>query len=188
MGTTTFRRGDVTGAHTLVLLQAVICIVVGAVLVAMPTLGWLGLAFLLGLYWTVRGIATVGHAHVEPGYMAGKGLVAALTLVAGVVALQAPLFGVFEIGVSIVLFLGLQAMVSGVIEMVVGSRDNAHGISILGLTNFAIGLALIMYPLVPMSFLTAALGGVAIVGGLLAAYATIVLPRDVITAMAICYA
>ncbi len=179
MGTTTFRRGDVTGAHTLVLLQAVTCIVLGAMLVAMPGVGWFGVALILGLYWMMRGMATVGHAHVEPGYFAGKGLVAVLALVAGVVALQAPLFGVFEISTSIVLFLGLQAMVAGAIEMAIGTRDDSYAVSILGLTNLVIGLALMMYPLAPMTFLTTALGGVMIVGGLLAAYVTIVLPWDV---------
>lgn len=174
---TTFRAGDITGARTLVLIQAVACVIVGTLLLTAPMGVLAEVVVVLGAYWLVRGLATVGHAYVDPGHWSGKGLVAVLGITAGVLTLQAPVVGLVPIGFSIVLFLVLQALVTGAIEVVIGVRNNSHPLSILGVVNVVLGIGLLLYAVLPAQALTPGLGAVAVVGGLLSAYAAIRLPR-----------
>lgn len=171
-----FRRGDITGVRTLIFLQSILCMILGASLVVAPLSTLSAVMVLLGGYWLLRGLATVGHAFAEPTRWAGKGAVAVLNIVGGLLVLQAPLLGVFSLGLSIILFLGAQAVISGGIEVVAGLRSHKPPLSVLGLVNIILGGVILMHLVVPMTILPLSLGLVALVGGMLAGYAAIKLP------------
>ena len=181
MNPTTMHPDDITGIRALLALQAVLALIVGAMLVATQWPTTSAVAVVLAVYWLLRGLATVGHAYVEPDKWMGKGLVAVLGVAAGVLALQAPLLGLNPIGASIILFLAIQGMLTGSIEVVLGVRDQSVALALLGLTSLMLGLGLSLFSLFPAPVLAWGLGMVAITGGFLAGFAALRLPesRDV---------
>lgn len=173
-----FRRGELAGSRLPLLVQALGCVVLGAALwgpmpetAAAGALGW------LGLYWLFRCYATVMHAmFVRPRQWGGRGLVAVLQFAGALLVLQAPLLGLFELGVAIVLFLGFQAVVAGALELVLAARSGEQSVAFLGLSNVAMGLILVVPLLSPLKFSEIALGLAATVGGLLSLYCLVALP------------
>ena len=174
---TPFRRGRIVGARSLLLVQGLACVALGAALLMAPPVGLTGLALWLGLYWLVRAGATVVHTLVvEPRRWAGRGLVVILHIAAAFLVLQAPVFGGFSVGFSIVLFLGFQALVAGGIELVIADRSDAHSTAFLGLVNVVIGIGLVAEVLAGYRLLPGLLTWGVVCGGLLATYALLWLP------------
>ena len=173
-----FRRGELAGSRLPLLVQALGCVALAVALWGpMPKTAAAGVLGWLGLYWLFRCYATVMHAmFVRPRQWGARGLVAVLQFAGAVLVIQAPLLGLFELGVAIVLFLGFQAVVAGALELVLAARSNEQSVAFLGLVNVAMGLILMVPLLSPLTFSAVALGLAATVGGLLSLYCLVALP------------
>lgn len=172
-----FRRDGLIGPRALLLFQAMACLGLGASVLVSPPAATVGLVMWLGLYWLARSYATVAHVMFEsPHRWEGRGLIAVLQLVAALLVFQAPLLGLYDIGVAIVLFLGFQALVAGGLELVVAARSNAHSMAFLGLVNTALGLTLVAPLLAGVGISMTVVGAVAVVGAVLAIYCLLWLP------------
>ena len=167
----------------MMLMQAVASIILGSVFVAAPPATITGVTIALGTYWLVRGLAMMAHSHVDPGHWMSKGLVTVLGIATGVLVLQAPVLGLVPIGMVVILFVAIQALVTGGIEMALGIRQGIHSLAILGLISVVLGAVLAFHFVFPIEALPMAMGAVALVGGFLSAYAAIRLPDSTKTAL-----
>ncbi len=178
MTPTTFSDDRSRSERRLLTFEAIICLLLGVLLIAVipPAISIVAIA--LGSYWLVRGMARLFHFHIEPSHWIGKGLVAALGIAAGLLVLQSPLLDLAPIGMVIIIFVGIQALLTGGTEIVVGLDDNLHSLAILGLINVVLGGVLLFHFVLPLEALPLALGSVAILGGFLSAYTAIRLPQS----------
>lgn len=172
----TFKYGDLVGLQTLNLLQALFCVIVGTLLFAAPLASIETVALFLGAYWLLRGLATVAHAYIEPHLWIGKGFTSVLHVVSGLLVLQAPILGLFPITLSVILFLGFQALITGFTELIMGMRENTPPLSILGLINMVLAVLLLMPTLMGVAITPPTMGVVAMAGGALAIYSIVKMP------------
>lgn len=163
------QRGRLAGAGSLIAVQAGCAVVLGAAMLGNASVGLTALIGWFGIYWLWRAIGTVSHTLlVDPSRWAGRGLVVVTNLAAALMALQAPLLDLFEIGPAVVLFVGFQSALAGGLEVVVAGRDSTtRSTACLGLVNVALGIALVALIGIGASLSIPLLGWTTLTGGLL---------------------
>lgn len=155
-----------------------LCLGLGVVLVVFPPAALAALAMWLGGYWLVRAVSTAVHAvEVDPARWGGRGLVAVLVAFPAYLVLQPAVFADIPAGIGLGTAVGIFILVAGIVEMQIADRRDHPAMNLLGLVNALFGVGLIARWSVGPDAATAAMGWVAIAGGLLAMYATVALPR-----------
>lgn len=161
-------HGDTHGFRTLYVIQSVICLIFGALLFAMPTITLYAVVVLLGTYWLLRGLLTLVQSAIEPDGWFLRGIFVVLSILAGLMVVQAPLFGIFPLGSAILLFLGFQAIIAGGAEIVLAVRERTGELAVLGGINVVFGAFLLAHPLIDVTTLPITLGSLTLLAGGLA--------------------
>lgn len=174
---TTRRRPRLAGAGSFVVLQVICCLILGMAMMTSPTVGVVGLTAWFGLYWLWRTIGTLSHTLLTtPHRWAERGLVVVANFTAAVVALQAPILDLFSVGPAVIVFLGLQSVMAGGIELIVAHRGSGPAGAFLGLVNVGLGAMLLSAFVTTIALPVGLVGWSITVAGLLAGYAFVTLP------------
>lgn len=151
-----------------VLLVGISSLVLGILLLANPAATIVSLVLFLGAYWLVSGVFTLVSLITDRTNWGWRLFIGILGILAGLSVLDTPLWSAILIPTIAIIFLGVQGLVSGAVELYMAFRGGGWGVGILGVVNILLGLFLVFNPLVGVAVLPWVLGFTAIAGGIAA--------------------
>ncbi len=130
------------------LLQGLAGIVLGLMLITEPGATMVALATLLGFYWFFTGIVALVRVFVDRSVpWIWSLLTGIIGILAGLLVLRHPLVAALTVPTMIVIVLGIQGLIMGVIDIVGGFKGGGAGSFFLGIINIVIGALLLGSPL-----------------------------------------
>lgn len=126
----------------LILMGGILNVVIGFLLLTSPVKTVLALTLALGLYWLIQGIFTLVDMFFDHTAWGWKLFIGLLSIVAGVVVLRNPIISAVQIPALIVLFLGVQGLIYGVVMFIMAFKGGGVGAGILGVLSIVFGLVL----------------------------------------------
>ncbi len=155
------------GTETTDFLRGTICALTGLLLLVVLAVHWHAVAVVIGGYWLARGVLSIYRAHARPQRVASTGVVAVLSLVAGLLVVMAsPLGAGVGLGLSVVIFIGLQALITGAVDITQGLVDGRHIDCGFGLVALTMGIGLWFVPFVGFEVALAMMGFIVCTVGL----------------------
>lgn len=149
-----------------ILLEGIIAILVGLFLVYRPAATTVFLIQILGIFWLAEGILSVIGALIFSGNRVWKLLSGILSIIAGVVILTYPIYSPFIVLTLFVIFIGVWAIINGVVKIALALKGGGWGIGIIGILTIILGLLLLTNSLVGAMFLPWIFGFFLILGGI----------------------
>ena len=129
------------------LLQGFAGIILGLMLITQPGATILALTTFLGFYWLITGLLGLVQVFVDRATPWIWSLLSGLVgILAGLFVLRHPLFAALTVPTMIVLLLGIQGLVMGVLQIIGGFKGGGTGSYILGAINVLVGILLISSP------------------------------------------
>jgi uncharacterized membrane protein HdeD (DUF308 family) len=131
------------------LLQGVAGILLGLMLITDPGATLVVLVTFLGFYWLFTGVMALVRVFVDRSVpWIWSLLVGIVGILAGLLVLRHPLFAALTVPAMIVIILGVEGLIMGVLDIIGGFTGGGIGSFFLGVVNFVIGLLLLGSPLV----------------------------------------
>jgi uncharacterized membrane protein HdeD (DUF308 family) len=129
------------------LLKGLAGIILGFFLITEPAATIAALATLLGFYWLIQGVLSLVQVFVDRSIPRVWSLLTGLVgIIAGLFVLRHPLIAALTVPTVIVIILGVQGLIMGVLEIICGLRGGGFGSFILGAINLLVGLLLLSSP------------------------------------------
>lgn len=128
----------------LVLIGGILNIIIGILLLTVPVKTVFALVLALGFYWIFAGIFTLIAMFIDHTAWGWKLFSGILSLIAGTVILRYPLMSAVAIPQIIILMLGIQGLIVGVVGLVMAFKGGGWGAGILGALSVIFGVILIM--------------------------------------------
>jgi uncharacterized membrane protein HdeD (DUF308 family) len=150
------------------LIEGIALIIVGVLLFTNTAATTLVLVQVLGIYWLIAGIMELISLFVDRSAWGLKLFGGIVGIWAGLAILNHPIGGALALGFSLVIILGILALVMGVINIIQAFRGAGWGIGLMGVINIIFGVILLGNSLIATATLPWVLGGFAIVGGIVA--------------------
>lgn len=150
------------------LIEGIALVIVGILLFTNTASTILVLVQVLAIYWLISGIMEIISLFIDRSAWGLKLLGGIIGIWAGIVILDHPLGGTLALGFAVVIILGIQALILGVINIIQAFRGAGWGIGILGVINVIFGIILLSNTMISMAVLPFVLGGFALVGGIAA--------------------
>lgn len=154
-----------------VLINGIASAILGFFLVISPGMTTIILIQFLGFYWLIDGIISIVRiftktSNLSWGWLLVRGI---LGILAGLAVINNPLWSTIFIPTFLVIMLGVQGMIGGIIGLVEGLRGGVHwGAVIVGVIGIVFGIILLGSPYLAATVLPLVMGTFAIVGGILA--------------------
>jgi uncharacterized membrane protein HdeD (DUF308 family) len=153
-----------------VLLEGIFALIFGILLLANPAAATAALVQLLGFYFVIHGIFQLVSIFIEPSMWGWKLCGGILGILAGMVVINHPLWSTLLVPATIVIFLGVDALIIGVISLVQTFKGGGWLAGILGVIGILIGFALLGTPLITSWKLSYVYGMIGVAGGFIAIY------------------
>lgn len=150
------------------LIQGIALVVVGILLFTNTTATTLVLAQILAIYWLISGIMEIVSIFIDRSAWGLKLIGGIIGIWAGLFIINNPIGGTLAFGLAVVVILGVQALMLGVVNILQAFRGAGWGIGLLGVVNIILGLILLSNALIATVMLPWVLGGFAVVGGIAA--------------------
>jgi uncharacterized membrane protein HdeD (DUF308 family) len=129
------------------LLQGLAGIVLGLMLLTEPGATMVALTTLLGFYWLIVGVLALVQVFVDRSTPWMWSLLSGIVgILAGLFVLRHPLIAALTVPTILIVILGVQGLVMGVIEIIGGFQGGGVGSFILGVVNVLVGLLLLGSP------------------------------------------
>jgi len=130
------------------LLQGLAGIILGFFLLTEPAATLVALTTLLGFYWLFQGVLSLVQVFVDRSIPWIWSLLTGIVgIVAGLFVLRHPLVAALTVPTLIVIILGVQGLIMGLLEIISGFKGGGIGSFILGAINLLVGLLLLSSPL-----------------------------------------
>ena len=128
----------------LLLMGGILNIIVGILLLVNPAKTAIAFAWVLGMYWFVQGIFVLVAMFLDHTAWGWKLLMGVIGILAGVFVMRHPIASAATIPAILVLLLGIQGLIVGVISLVLAFKGGGWGAGILGALSIIFGLILIL--------------------------------------------
>jgi uncharacterized membrane protein HdeD (DUF308 family) len=128
----------------LVLMGGILNIIVGILLLVNPGKTTIAFVWVLGLYWFVQGIFVLVGMFIDHSAWGWKLFMGVLSIVAGIFVLRHPIASALTIPAFLVLLLGIQGLIMGVISLVMAFKGGGLGAGLLGALSIIFGIILIL--------------------------------------------
>jgi len=152
----------------LVLLEGIAAAIIGLFLLTAPGATLFVLIQVLGIFWLVGGLFRIVSIFLDSSLWGWKLVGGVLGILAGIVVLQHPVWSSVLVPAIYVIILGIQALISGGVSLVLAFSGGGWGAAILGALSIVFGLVLLFNVWIGVAVLPFILGAVGIVGGGLA--------------------
>ena len=130
------------------LLQGFAGIILGLMLIAEPGATMEALTTVLGFYWLIMGVLALVQVFVDRSTPWIWSLLTGIVgILAGLFVLRHPLVAALTIPTVLVIILGVQGVVMGVLEIIAGFKGGGIGPFILGAINILVGILLLGSPI-----------------------------------------
>jgi uncharacterized membrane protein HdeD (DUF308 family) len=124
------------------LMGGILNIIIGILLLSTPVKTVYLLVVALGFYWIVSGIFTLVGMFVDKTAWGWKLFMGVISILAGIVILRYPLISALTIPTLLILLLGIQGVIVGIIALVMAFKGGGWGAGILGAISIIFGLIL----------------------------------------------
>lgn len=152
----------------LVLLEGMAAIIIGALLLTSPGATLLILIQFLGIYWFVAGIFKIISIFIDSTMWGWKLFAGILGILAGIIIIQHPLWSTLLVPATLVIVIGIDGIIIGIVSLIQAFRGGGWGVGILGILSIIFGIILVANPIIGAATLPWVLGIFAIVGGIFA--------------------
>lgn len=152
------------------LIEGIALLIVGVLLLTSPIDTVLLLTRVLGLFWFLGGIFEIVSIFIDRSAWGWKLIGGIIGLLAGYYLIMAPVAGALVLGFTIIVMLGIQALLLGIVNLVQAVRGGGWGIGVLGIINIIFGVILLSNTLIGMASLPLIIGIFAIIGGISTIY------------------
>ncbi len=152
----------------LVLVQSIAAIMIGVLLLIEPRMTTAILVQVMGIYFLVAGIVNLVSLFVDRTAWGWKLVLGILGIVAGLMIIQHPLWSSVLVPATLVLVLGIQGLIFGIVGLAQAFQGAGWGAGILGVLSIIFGILLITNPVIAGFALPFVLGIFAVMGGFLA--------------------
>jgi uncharacterized membrane protein HdeD (DUF308 family) len=154
----------------IVLVEGIFALIIGIFLIAEPAITSVFLVTVLGFYWLIRGIffiiqIFVGGSGVHWGWLLFGGI---LGILAGMVVLRHPLYATVLVGTVLVIIVGVEGLIMGLIGLFQAFRGAGWGAGIMGALSVIISIILLANVYAVTFYLPYVIAGFLIVGGIAA--------------------
>src|SRR5215831_9257574 len=130
------------------LLQGLAGIVLGIMLLTEPAATIVALTTFFGFYWLITGVLSLVHVFVgRASHRVWSLLSGILGILAGLLVLRHPLLAAVTVPTVLIIILGAQGLVMGILEIIGGIKGGGIGSFVLGAINILVGLVLLSSPL-----------------------------------------
>jgi uncharacterized membrane protein HdeD (DUF308 family) len=150
----------------LVLIQGIAALIIGIFLITSPGATTFILIQFLGIYWLVSGIFQIVAIFVDSTAWGWKLFAGILGIIAGILVLNHPLWSAVLVPSVLVLILGIQGIIFGILGLIQAFQGAGWGAGILGALSIIFGLVLLFNPILGAAALPWVLGIFGIVGGI----------------------
>ncbi len=150
----------------LVLIDGIALLVLGILFIISPVETAAIAVTLLGAYWLVGGILRIVSIFIDRTSWGWNLFAGILAVLAGLAVLQHPLWSSLVVGSTIIIILGIQAVIYGGIGLYLAFKGAGLGPGILAGINLLVGLALLFNVWVATFSLPWVIGVLAVVGGI----------------------
>jgi uncharacterized membrane protein HdeD (DUF308 family) len=131
----------------LFLLHGIAAIILGLMFVTAPGATLILAITFLGFYWLIGGVLSLVRIFVDRSVPWVWSLLGGIVgILAGLVVLRHPLLAAVTIPTVLIIILGAQGLVMGVLEIIEGFKGGGIGSFMLGAINVVIGLLLLGSP------------------------------------------
>jgi uncharacterized membrane protein HdeD (DUF308 family) len=121
---------------------------------------------ILGIFWLAEGILSVIGALIFSGNRVWKLLSGILSIIAGAVILMYPIYSPFVVLTLFIVFIGVWAIINGVVKVVLALKGGGWGTGVLGILTIILGMLLLTNSLVGVLVLPWIFGFFLIIGGI----------------------
>jgi uncharacterized membrane protein HdeD (DUF308 family) len=127
------------------LMGGILNVVIGLLLLTTPVKTVVLLVLALGIYFLVSGIFTLVGMFIDHSAWGWKLFIGVISILAGLVVLRHPLISAVEVPMIIVLILGIQGLVSGILLLVLAFKGGGWGTGVLGALSVLFGIILVIH-------------------------------------------
>ncbi len=129
------------------LLKGLAGVILGFMLITEPAATLIAITTLLGFYWLVLGVLSLVQVFVDRSIPWIWSLLTGIVgILAGLFVLRHPLVAALTVPTVIIIILGVQGLIMGVLEIVGGFTGGGIGSFMLGVINLLVGLLLLGSP------------------------------------------
>jgi uncharacterized membrane protein HdeD (DUF308 family) len=133
----------------LFLLQGIAGVLLGLMLITYPGATLIALVTFLGFYWLFTGILALARVFVDRSVpWIWSLLIGIVGILAGLLVLRHPLFAALTVPATIVIVLGIQGLIMGVLDIAAGFTGGGPWSLFVGVINIAIAVLLLGSPLI----------------------------------------
>lgn len=126
------------------LMAGILNIIIGILLLTTPAKTVVLLVLTLGIFWIIEGVITLVGMFVDHSAWGWKLFVGLLSIFAGIIILRYPLAGALTIPALIILVMGIQGVISGVVYLVLAFKGGGLGAGVLGVLSIVFGVILVL--------------------------------------------
>lgn len=126
------------------LMSGILNIIVGILLLTNPGKTTIALVWVLGLFWLIQGIFTLVAMFEDHSAWGWKLFMGIIGILAGIVVMRHPIASAVTVPMILVLILGIQGLITGVISLILAFKGGGWGAGILGALSIIFGIILIM--------------------------------------------
>jgi len=148
----------------LILIQGIFAVLIGLLLVISPGVTTFVLIQFLGFYWLISGIFGIVSIFIDSSLWGWKLFAGILGILAGII--QNPLWSTLIVPSTLVIILGVEGIIIGVVNLIQAFSGGGWGVGILGALSILFGILLVANPLVGAATLVILLGILGLVGGI----------------------
>jgi uncharacterized membrane protein HdeD (DUF308 family) len=151
-----------------VLLQGIAAVILGVLLLTKPGMTMVVVVQLIGIYWFVAGIFQIVAIFIDHTQWGWKLFSGILGIIAGMIIIKHPLWSPIMLTSVLIIVLGIEGLIIGVINLIQAFKGGGWGVGILGALSILIGLVLLANVLLAAFSVPWVLGVLGIVGGIIA--------------------
>jgi uncharacterized membrane protein HdeD (DUF308 family) len=155
----------------LVLLQGIAALILGIFLLTQPLGTTFFLVQFLGIYWLISGIFQIIGMFIDSTAWGWKLFAGILGILAGIAVLNNPLWSTVLVPSVLVIILGVQGIIVGIVGLLQAFKGAGWGAGILSGLSLVFGILLISSPLAAALALPWVIGIFAIAGGIASIFA-----------------
>ncbi len=167
--TTTAQQVEESGAPWwLILIEGIALIILGLLFMTNTAATTIIFIQVLGIYWLIKGILSIVAIFIDSSQWGWKLVIGIIGILAGIIILQHPLWSPLVVGSTLIIILGIQGLIIGVVEIIQAFQGAGWGSAILGILSIIIGIWLLANIGAATLALPWAVGLLAIIGGIVA--------------------
>lgn len=150
------------------LIQGVALLIIGLLLLTNPGATSVFIVQVIALYWLITGIIQLISIFIDHTAWGWKLFAGIIGIWAGLYLLQHPIGGALAFGFAVIVVVGIQGIILGIVGLIEAFRGAGWGAGILGVISIILGVILLANTAIGVATLPWVLGIFAIVGGIAA--------------------